>query len=164
MKDGHTIEYATQGGPSCTPISNIKWDDSARVFHGHACKGDCSGHLAGYRWAEKKGIHVVARCGKKTGSFFEGCRIYAAEHPEPERVIARAPAAGVRYVASCPSEKDECQQACDAADALKEAAESLASCAENEDITDDCSSEFSEVETAHSDYEDAVANASGACD
>ena len=37
----------------------------AREFGGHDCSDDCSGHAAGYRWAEAQGItdERIARCG-----------------------------------------------------------------------------------------------------
>lgn len=40
----------------------------------------------------------------------------------------------------------------------------LQSCAENEDYYNDCSSEFSQVRSAHSDYEDAVSKVNSECD
>ncbi|OGD09447.1 hypothetical protein A2397_02030 [Candidatus Amesbacteria bacterium RIFOXYB1_FULL_44_23] len=44
------------------------------------CTGDCSGHDAGYEWAEEKGITDPSDCGGKSESFIEGCEAYANEN------------------------------------------------------------------------------------
>lgn len=44
------------------------------------CTDDCSGHDAGYAWAEKNGITDPAYCGGKSKSFIEGCEAYANEN------------------------------------------------------------------------------------
>jgi hypothetical protein len=53
-----------------------------RQFGGNECIDDCSGHKAGYEWAEAKGItdpsicqSVLIRCPNCT-SFAEGCETY----------------------------------------------------------------------------------------
>jgi len=45
----------------------------AADFHGYSCTQDCSGHIAGYEWAEKKDITQRENCGGKSNSFIEGC-------------------------------------------------------------------------------------------
>jgi len=69
-----------------TPVSEAKKtieDEGAKqlnkTFHGHPCTKDCSGHKAGYAWAEKKGIETVEGCGGKSNSFTEGCQVYAKQ-------------------------------------------------------------------------------------
>jgi hypothetical protein len=49
-------------------------------FHGYDCTVDCSGHEAGYQWAEDHGIDDPEDCGGNSNSFIEGCRAYAEEH------------------------------------------------------------------------------------
>lgn len=49
------------------------------TFEGYGCTVDCSGHEAGYAWAEEKGITDPDHCGGKSWSFIEGCRAYAAQ-------------------------------------------------------------------------------------
>ncbi len=44
------------------------------------CTGDCSGHNAGYDWAESKGISDPGDCGGNSTSFIEGCEAYANEN------------------------------------------------------------------------------------
>lgn len=44
------------------------------------CTGDCSGHDAGYEWAEEQGISNPGDCGGNSESFIEGCEAYANEN------------------------------------------------------------------------------------
>jgi outer membrane protein assembly factor BamD (BamD/ComL family) len=37
------------------------------------CMGDCSGHQAGYEWAEENGISSESDCDGNSDSFNEGC-------------------------------------------------------------------------------------------
>lgn len=52
----------------------------AADFHGYPCTQDCSGHKAGYAWAEKKGITERENCGGKSNSFIEGCFAWVEDH------------------------------------------------------------------------------------
>jgi hypothetical protein len=46
-------------------------------FNGKACTDDCSGHVAGFSWAEERGISKEAGCEDgKSISFIEGCEAY----------------------------------------------------------------------------------------
>lgn len=47
------------------------------TFKGYTCTQDCSGHIAGYEWAKRKGITDPSQCGGKSRSFYEGCVAYA---------------------------------------------------------------------------------------
>ena len=49
------------------------------LFRGYSCTSDCSGHEAGYAWAEEQGISDPDDCGGNSLSFEEGCRAYAEE-------------------------------------------------------------------------------------
>lgn len=56
-------------------------DADAREFGGHECTDDCSGHAAGYRWAEARNITNENNCplnGNAT-SFYEGCLVYVED-------------------------------------------------------------------------------------
>lgn len=44
------------------------------------CSDDCSGHEAGYDWANEKGITDPSDCGGNSDSFIEGCEAYANEY------------------------------------------------------------------------------------
>jgi hypothetical protein len=55
----------------------------ARQFGGHTCTGDCSGHEAGYNWAEEHAIDDEDDCEKagdtsNSPSFAEGCKAYVS--------------------------------------------------------------------------------------
>lgn len=53
----------------------------AREFGGYECTDDCSGHAAGYRWAEKHHVTNENACplnGNAT-SFYEGCLAYVED-------------------------------------------------------------------------------------
>lgn len=43
------------------------------------CTSDCSGHEAGYAWAEENEIEDPDECSGKSASFIEGCQAYAEE-------------------------------------------------------------------------------------
>jgi len=60
-------------------------DNDAKEFHGYRCTDDCSGHEAGYEWAEEHEIHDPDDCGGKSESFIEGCRAWAEENPADEK-------------------------------------------------------------------------------
>jgi hypothetical protein len=54
----------------------------AQTFGGYECTVDCSGHKAGYEWAESKGIIDEDQCegildtAPNRTSFYEGCMAY----------------------------------------------------------------------------------------
>ena len=45
-------------------------------FYGYECTQNCSGHKAGWEWAENKEINDSDDCGGKSQSFIEGCWAY----------------------------------------------------------------------------------------
>ena len=49
-------------------------------FHGYECSDDCSGHDAGYEWADENGVCDEYFDGGNSESFAEGVRIYAEEN------------------------------------------------------------------------------------
>ncbi len=54
-------------------------DGSGQTFHGYDCRDDCSGHQAGYDWAEQHGITDPDSCDGNSQSFIEGCKAFAGE-------------------------------------------------------------------------------------
>jgi hypothetical protein len=49
--------------------------------HGDAdCTQDCSGHEAGYKWAEENDISDEDDCTGNSESFIEGCKAYVADN------------------------------------------------------------------------------------
>lgn len=57
----------------------------AREFGGYECTLDCSGHKAGYEWAEARGVTSAATCETilrrwpNRISFYEGCLVYVED-------------------------------------------------------------------------------------
>lgn len=47
------------------------------MFKGFRCTADCSGHEAGYEWAESHDIDDPDNCGGRSRSFIEGCIAFA---------------------------------------------------------------------------------------
>jgi hypothetical protein len=62
---------------------------SAGDFKGYPCTEDCSGHEAGYEWAERKDIDEESDCSGNSQSFIEGCQAYVEEQNEDEQSGAR---------------------------------------------------------------------------
>lgn len=54
-------------------------DGGSGSFADYGCTQDCSGHEAGYQWAEAHGITDENDCGGNSWSFQEGCVAYAQE-------------------------------------------------------------------------------------
>ena len=54
--------------------------ETPNTFRGNTCIDDCSGHKAGYDWAEEQGITDPSDCGGNSNSFIEGCESYAEEN------------------------------------------------------------------------------------
>lgn len=52
----------------------------AQSFGGYPCTVDCSGHEAGYEWAQRKGISSSYGCGGNSQSFIEGCKAWTEEN------------------------------------------------------------------------------------
>ena len=49
-------------------------------FNSYECTEDCSGHEAGYEWAENNYIDNIDDCGGNSTSFIEGCMAYVEEN------------------------------------------------------------------------------------
>lgn len=62
-----------------TPAGLASLPPTRLYFKGDPCTVDCSGHEAGYEWAEEKGIDDPDDCDGNSDSFIEGCRSYAEE-------------------------------------------------------------------------------------
>lgn len=68
-------------GWTCARIRYSYYDQlpAAPTFLGYRCTQDCSGHEAGYEWAQRKGITDPDECGGNSQSFIEGCIAWAEE-------------------------------------------------------------------------------------
>lgn len=56
---------------------NIQSNTNTQTFGLYKCTDDCSGHFAGYRWAQKNKIKDVNECDSNSRSFNEGCSLSA---------------------------------------------------------------------------------------
>ena len=54
------------------------------TFNDYSCTDDCSGHEAGYEWAEENDITDPDDCDGNSLSFIEGCQSYAEEQESDE--------------------------------------------------------------------------------
>lgn len=62
--------------------ASVAWTTSAfaqQTFGGNDCTEDCSGHKAGYKWAEDNDISDPADCNGNSQSFSEGCETYTED-------------------------------------------------------------------------------------
>ena len=48
----------------------------------YVCTQDCSGHEAGFAWAQENDIADASDCGGNSQSFIEGCEAFAEERQE----------------------------------------------------------------------------------
>ncbi|MBF6649114.1 hypothetical protein IT781_10910 [Methylobacter sp. BlB1] len=55
---------------------------ASSTFKGYECTKNCSGHEAGYEWAEEQNIDDPDDCDGSSASFIEGCQAYAEEQEE----------------------------------------------------------------------------------
>ena len=67
---------------SATPTQSSPAQPARPSFNEYDCIDDCSGHEAGYEWAEENGIKDPDDCGGNSDSFIEGCETYAEEQME----------------------------------------------------------------------------------
>jgi hypothetical protein len=55
------------------------------TFGGYPCESNCLSDEAGYRWASSHGISDPEDCTGNTGTFIEGCRVYAMSRDTTSR-------------------------------------------------------------------------------
>ncbi len=61
------------------PQSAVELENFSQTSYSSECTQDCSGHDAGYAWAEENSIEDPADCGGNSQSFIEGWESYAKE-------------------------------------------------------------------------------------
>jgi len=58
---------------------------TTHTFGGYECTDNCSGHKAGYKWAEAKGVSDEEQCegilvtAPNRTSFYQGCKVYVED-------------------------------------------------------------------------------------
>lgn len=65
-------------------LAGLAVEGGAQTFKGYSCTVDCSGHQAGYDWAEENGITDESDCDGNSNSFNEGCQTWVEEQGEGE--------------------------------------------------------------------------------
>ena len=78
LENNRTIPYDKPPSP-LAPKATEPAPAPAPTFGGYRCIGDCADDKAGFRWAEQNGITDPDSCTGNTGSFIEGCRVYARQ-------------------------------------------------------------------------------------
>lgn len=68
-------------------IAFLPAQTSADSFNGYECIEDCSGHEAGYEWAEKNEIEDEDDCDTPSNSFTEGCISYLEEKSAEQEAV-----------------------------------------------------------------------------
>ncbi|WP_181763489.1 hypothetical protein [Mesorhizobium sp. B2-4-15] len=53
--------------------------NAQEMFYGYNCSDGCSGHQAGYNWAQRNDITDESDCDGNSRSFNEGCQAYIDE-------------------------------------------------------------------------------------
>lgn len=81
-KESDVSTPAIQRESTVTPAAHPTVHDRRWEFGGYPCLGDCTEDKAGYHWAETNRIADPDDCSGKTGSFIEGCRVYARQQKE----------------------------------------------------------------------------------
>jgi hypothetical protein len=81
LENNRTIPYDKPAPPP-------KAQAPAPTFGGYPCIRDCSDDKAGYHWAAQNGVTDPDSCTGNTGSFIEGCRVYARQRAEKSGMMA----------------------------------------------------------------------------
>jgi hypothetical protein len=68
-------------GTACAKSARLEVHAPPSTFFGYACPDvDCSGHKAGFAWADHRGLRTARDCdGVAEGVLVEGCRAYTEE-------------------------------------------------------------------------------------
>ncbi len=87
------IQYAKENDVRDIAICEYKFDDndiaeescqeyvkSKYYFGEYKCEDDCSGHYAGYEWAEENKINNEEDCSGNSQSFIEGCKSFVEDN------------------------------------------------------------------------------------
>ena len=77
---GHRRTGARFAGVLFLTLAGPALAQGLRTFGGYDCTIDCSGHAAGYRWAEDQDVHDESDCPLgNSNSFYEGCLAYTED-------------------------------------------------------------------------------------
>lgn len=74
----------------------------------YRCTQDCSGHKAGYAWAEQNDIVDPDDCGGDSQSFIEGCQEYAEARQQELQGQSDEALRRAREDAGCDEDDEDC--------------------------------------------------------
>lgn len=76
--------YSERGADSDGTGADVANIDAYNVedLGDYVCTDDCSGHEAGFAWAQENDIEDAGDCGGYSMSFIEGCEAFAQERQE----------------------------------------------------------------------------------
>src|SRR5690349_22149334 len=75
----------------------------------YGCTQDCSGHNAGYAWAEQQDIQDPDDCAGDSQSFIEGCQDYAEARHQELQDQADESLRQAREDAGCDADDEDCR-------------------------------------------------------
>lgn len=107
-------ELAARSAASADALLKTYPPTPGPTFGNYNCTQDCSGHAAGYEWAEENGIDDPNDCGGNSQSFIEGCEEYAEEQINSyDYGYSWAEDNGVIDQGECPSRGDDFASGCE---------------------------------------------------
>lgn len=80
----HSILSGERNPKSLSATELLLLKSALPTFRGYPCTSDCSGHEAGYEWAEDNGISDADDCDGNSQSFIEGCISWVEEQSEQQ--------------------------------------------------------------------------------
>jgi len=83
-EEARQAAYEERGADSDGTGADVSNVDSYDVENSgnYVCTEDCSGHEAGFEWAQENDIGDASDCGGNSQSFIEGCEAFADERQE----------------------------------------------------------------------------------
>ena len=74
-------EFGADSGGTDADVSRVN-AYNVEDSRNYVCTDDCSGHEAGFAWAQENDIEDAGECGGHSISFTEGCEAFAQERQE----------------------------------------------------------------------------------
>ncbi len=91
-------EHGADSDGTSANASNVDAYDVDDVRN-YVCTDDCSGHEAGFEWAQENDVSDSSECGGNSHSFLEGCEAFAEARQEQANSAAQEAAEEAAAVA-----------------------------------------------------------------
>lgn len=98
-------EYGADSDGTGADVSNVDAYD-VEDNGNYVCTQNCSGHEAGFEWAQENDISDASDCGGNSQSFIEGCEAFAEERQEQADSQAQEAAEQAAEVAAAEAEAE----------------------------------------------------------